>query len=336
MKLKNTVTHTGLLVLVGLFGIVVAGCSKSGTAVKEKKTETVYAVNTYKVGRESLDEYLEFGGDVAAVSSVDVLPDTGGKISHIYANVGDYVQKGQVIAAVNASRAGMTYSASPVKAPVSGTITLFPMVVGSMVSQSMSIAKISSTNELEIRSDVAERFISRVKTGQKAIVTFDAYPGATFTAKVFEVSPVLDQATRTMSIKLRLSPPDSRIKIGMYARIRLITDSHKNAIIVPAESVVTRSGKPYVFVIGQEKQPESASDKPKTKESAATEKEAVSYTIKLQQVSLGLHVDDKQEVTNGLAAGDQIVVKGQTLLNDGSLVNIISVVNDESPKSIEE
>ena len=102
--------------------------------------ETALAVNTYVAKAGNLDEYLEFGGDVVASSSVDVMPDTSGKISDIRVKVGDSVQRNQILARVDPSRPGMTYETSPIRAPVAGTITSLSVSVGSMVGPSMSIA----------------------------------------------------------------------------------------------------------------------------------------------------------------------------------------------------
>src|SRR5574344_3098311 len=153
------------------------GCAKKEEVVVQEEKETIFAVNAFKTSAGDLNGYLEFGGDIQAVSSVDVLPDTAGKLSRVFVSVGDYVKKDQVIAEVDASRPGMNYSASPVKAPISGTVTSFSPSIGTMVSPAMSMAKIAKTNELEIKTSVAERYISRIKLNQKAVVTFDAYPG---------------------------------------------------------------------------------------------------------------------------------------------------------------
>ncbi len=279
---------------------------KKAANEEEKEVETLYAVSTYKTVEGNLDDYLEFGGDVASVNEVMVLPDQGGKITNILVKVGDMVKKDQVIAYVNPLRAGVVYNDSPVKAPISGRITSLPVTVGSTVSQSSSVAKVARTDELEIRINIAERFISRITNGQSATVTFDAYPSIVFGAKVFEVSPVLDTSTRTMGVKLRLNPPDSRVKVGMYGRVRLVTDSVKNAIVLPSSALVTRDGKDYVFVITS----------PKSGKNAAV--------VGLKPVTKGISVDNNVEITKGLEIGEEVVIKGQTLLNDGSKVNVVS------------
>ena len=279
---------------------------KKAAAGEDKEVETLYAVSTYKTVAGNLDDYLEFGGDVASVNEVMVLPDQAGKVTNILVKVGDMVKKDQVIAYVNPLRAGVVYNDSPVKAPISGRITSLPVTVGSTVSQSSSVAKVARTDELEIRINIAERFISRITNGQSATVTFDAYPSIVFGAKVFEVSPVLDTSTRTMGVKLRLNPPDSRVKVGMYGRVRLVTDSVKNAIVLPSSALVTRDGKDYVFVITS----------PKSGKNAAV--------VGLKPVTKGISVDNNVEITKGLEIGEEVVIKGQTLLNDGSKVNVVS------------
>ena len=287
--------------------LTASGCKKGGASSKTvDEAEIIYAVSSYKTAPGNLDEYLEFGGDVDSSSAVNVMPDQAGKISRILVNVGDHVTKNQVIAYVDASRPGMNYSESPVRAPIAGRITSIPPTIGATVSQAVSVARIARTDDLEIKVNVAERFISRIKQGQTAIVTFDAYPSVEFGAKIFEVSPVLDTSTRTMGVKLRLNPPDPRVKVGMYGRVRLVTDSVKNAIVLPSSALVTRDGKNYVFVISS----------PKSGKNAAV--------VSLVPVTKGIAVDNKVEITKGLEVGDEVVIKGQTLLNDGSKVNIAS------------
>ena len=307
---KTSIIHMAVCASIAVYAVVFAtGCQKKQTAAVPETAEPeeiVYAVNGFKVSPGNLDEYLEFGGDVAPVSSVDVIPDQAGKISRILVNVGDSVQKDGILAYVDASRPGMNYKASPVKSPIAGRVVSFTPTIGSTVSQSMSIAKISSTNDLEIKTSVAERFISRIKNGQQATVSFDAYPDVKFSAQVFEVSPVLDTSTRTMAIKLRITPPDSRVKVGMYARIRLVTDSVQDAIVVPSSAIVSREGESYVFIV------------------SGTSGEGKG-AVRLQSVTKGITVDDKTEITSGLSVGDIIIHQGQSLLNDGSSVNVLSV-----------
>ena len=296
--MKKSLVITGALVLAAFS---ITGCSKK-TSGQKQEVEAVFAVNAYKVSPTNLDDYLEFGGNVDASSSVAVMPDTAGKISQLHVKVGQKVTKGQILAAVDASRPGMVFAASPVRSPVSGTVTYFPG--GTSVTQSSVIAKISSTNNLEIETSVPERFVSRISMNQKAKLSFNAYPGETFDAHIKEISPVLDTSSRTMSIKLAIDKQDPKIKIGMYAKIHLVTEQKKNVCVLPYGTVITRKGETFVFTVKDE----------------GEKKVAV-----LTPVRVGIRVDNLQEIEAGVIPGDIVITKGQTLLSDGSSVNVLSV-----------
>jgi RND family efflux transporter MFP subunit len=132
-----------------------------------------------------------------------------------------------------------------------------------------------------------------------------------FSARVFEVSPVLDTASRTLLVKLKIDPADSRIRAGMYARVRLITDVIEDAVVVPSTAIVYRNGKPYIFV------------------TRGTVEAGGKTTVQMIGVREGLTVDNQTEIQSGLKKDDIIIVKGQSLLSDDSRVKVVSVSQPE-------
>ncbi len=296
------------LIAAAIFTLASCGGDKGADAKAkdgkegEKAEATVFAVTTTEAAKGELKDYLEFGGDVAAKSNIDILPDAAGKISEVRVSVGDRVERNQVIAYVDPSRPGMKYEMSPVKSPIAGTITAVNVVPGSMVTQQISVGKVSKMEELEISMNVPERFVSKIKRGQYAYLRFDAYPGDVFIAKISEISPVLDTSSRTMAVKLELTERDPRIKAGMFARVKLITDTKSGIVKVPSTAIVNRFGEDFVFLV----------------EGGET------ATVRKQIVKVGIRVDDKAEILEGVSAGDEIVVRGQTLLENGSSVNVVS------------
>ncbi len=293
-----------ILIAVTVSAFVAKGAKARKDKDKDDKAETVFAVSTTTATKGELKDYLEFGGDVAAKSNVDVLPDAAGKVAEVKVRVGDEVAKNQVIATVDASRPGMNYALSPVKAPISGTVTAVNVVAGSMVSQQVPVAKVGKIETLEVSMNVPERYVSKIKKGQSAMLRFDAYPGEVFLATITEVSPVLDQSSRTMAVKLTPTRQDPRVRAGMFARVKLITDVRTGTVKVPAAAVVKRFDEEYVFAV-------VAGEEGKT-------------TVSRRKVKPGIRVDDKIEILEGLAAGEEIVVRGQTLLEDASTVNVVS------------
>jgi len=106
-----------------------------------------------------------------------------------------------------------------------------------------------------------------------------------------------------MAVKLSLSKSDARIKAGMFARVKLITDTRSGIVKIPATAVVNRFGEYFLFVV---------------------EKTETGATVRKQAVIPGIRIDDKIEIREGLKANDEIVIRGQTLLENGAEVKVVS------------
>ena len=264
----------------------------------EGPIETVFAVDTTTATGGEILDYLMISGDVVTRTSVDVYPETAGRLSRLPIRLGEYVARDQVIAEVDPSRPGMTFVASPVKSPIAGTVIALPVQEGATVSQAVPVARIGRLDELEVRARVAERFISKVRVGLDAVLRFDAYPEERFRAIVAELSPVVDPQSRTLEVRLRLAPPDRRIKAGMFGQIKIVTSRKQGIVKVPSDVLVQRFGTYYVFVV---------------KDGGAQRR----------KVNPGLQIDNKVEITEGLAAGEEVVLRGQTLLEDKSKVRVV-------------
>jgi RND family efflux transporter MFP subunit len=217
--------------------------------------------------------------------------------------VGDRVSKGSSIAEVDPSRPGMTYRTSIATAPIGGTIIALPAQVGMTVSQAVPLARISGGSALEIRLYIAERFISKMAMNLPCEITLDAWPGDMFQGSISEVSPTVDPASRTMEIKVNVSNAGSKLKAGMFAKVKVVTERKNNIVKIPSSAVINRFGEQYVFIIDKT-DPENP-------------------VVNKRPVVTGIIIDGIAEIQNGLSANDEIVVRGQTLLNEGVRVNIV-------------
>jgi multidrug efflux pump subunit AcrA (membrane-fusion protein) len=308
MKKMKTV----LLAVILIFPVLAfSGCERiKETYSKVKKTtdagaETtpVFAVNTIFASEGQIQDYLALSGDIIASSTVDTFSDAAGKVSRLFVSVGSRVQKGDPVAEVDPSRPGMEFIPSRVKAPVSGTVVALPAQLGMTVSQAVPLARISGTGGLETRLYVAERFISRISLNQPCEITLDAYPGEIFRGSISEVSPTVDATSRTMEIKVVVENPGAKLKAGMFAKVRVITARKEDIVKIPVSALVSRFGEQYIFVV----------------DSGDPEVPVVRKRI----VVPGIIIDGVMEILHGIAPNEEVVVRGQTLLDDGSQVNII-------------
>ncbi|MDR1252086.1 MAG: efflux RND transporter periplasmic adaptor subunit [Treponema sp.] len=263
----------------------------------------IFAVNTTTAVQGQIRDYIALSGDIIAGSTVDTYSEAAGKITRVYVSVGQWVNRGAPIAAVDPSRPGMTYRVSVATAPISGTVVTLPAQVGMTISQSVPLARISGGGALEIRLYVAERFISKMAMNLPCEITLDAWPGEVFQGSISEVAPTVDPASRTMEIRVNVNNAGSRLKAGMFAKVRVITERKENIVKIPASAMLDRFGEQYVFAV----------DRAGTAGSVARKRVIVP----------GILIDGALEVQQGLSPNEEIIVRGQTLLEDGSRVNII-------------
>lgn len=288
------------------FGKQASEADSGGTAeVHDAAVDTAsreapeFAVHAVSAVRGEITDYLELGGDVVSKGAVDAYPEASGKLTRLYKKVGEYVEKDEPLAVVDPSKPGMNYVAHTVTSPISGTITAMPVDEGATVAPSVPIAKIGRLDDLEIHSYVPERYISRVRTGMRAEIHLEAYPAVRFGARIVELSPVVDPVSRTMQITLTFDSYDRRVKSGMYASVMIRTETKTNTVLIPTDAILTRFGGTVVFVIADDGR------------------------VRLQPVTEGIRRGGVAEIVEGLAGDEEIVVAGQSLLEDGSEVRVV-------------
>jgi multidrug efflux pump subunit AcrA (membrane-fusion protein) len=265
----------------------------------------VFAVNTTTAVQGPIQDYIALSGDIIAGTQVDTFSEAAGKVAQVYVVVGQYVERGQRIAAIDPSRPGMDFQLSIVTAPIGGTVVTLPAQVGMTISQAVPLARIAGGSALEIQLYVAERFISRMSMNLPCEITLDAWPGEIFRGSIREISPTVDPASRTMEVKVNVANTGSRLKAGMFAKVKIVTERKDGIVKIPAGAMVSRFGEHYVYVV--QKNPE----KPEQN------------IVKKRIVVPGINIDGVLEIREGLTQGEEIVVRGQTLLDDGSLVNVV-------------
>jgi len=328
-----------------------ASCKNESAAGGPGLDAPVFAVNTTTAVQGQIWDYIALSGDIIAGSTVDVYSDVAGKVTRVYVDVGQRVGRGAPIAAVDPSKPGMNFIPGVANAPIAGTVIALPAQVGATVSQAVPLARISGNNALEIKVYVAERFISKVAMNQTCEITLDAWPGEVFRGTVTEVSPVVDPASRTMEIKINVSNQGDKLKEGMFAKVKLITEQKESIVKIPASALIQRFGEDYVYIV------EEAPPEEKTEEEAAAEKKgffarlfgkkekageenaakagaeaasndppAKNYVVKKRVVKTGILIDGVLEIQDGLKPNEEFVIKGQTLLNDGARINIVERV----------
>lgn len=183
--------------------------------------------------------------------------------------------------------------------PISGVVTARNFDPGDMCGSAPILVIGQLSPYVNVMINVTETDYDKIKNGMEVGVTFDGFPGETFTGKVKRIHPTVNPSTRTFTAEISINNPQQRIKPGMFARV-VINLGTANHVVVPDRAVVkqTGSGNKYVYVYNDG---------------------VVSYN----KVELGQRLDDSYEIISGVNDKDLVVISGQAQLINGSKVQLL-------------
>jgi cobalt-zinc-cadmium efflux system membrane fusion protein len=133
-------------------------------------------------------------------------------------------------------------------APIAGKVVSNTVVLGQMVDESTEILTIMDPRMLWVDAEIYEKDIAKLRTGQDVVISVPAYPNATFSGSITYISDVLDDDTRTITVRTEVPNADNRLKPGMFADVTIELDTNGGAIAVPVDAVLDDEGDRLVFI----------------------------------------------------------------------------------------
>jgi len=185
-----------------------------------------------------------------------------------------------------------------IRAPFAGTVGLRQVSMGAYLKAGDDIVRLDRIDALKLDFRVPEVFLGRLRQDQPVSVRLDAYPGESFTGRVYAFETAVDDKTRTVLARAGVANPGARLKPGMFARVTLELGSRANAVLVPEQALVPRGDKNFVFRV-------------------------VDGKAVLTEVATGSRSPGEVEITKGVAAGEVVVTDGQMKLQNGTLVSVL-------------
>jgi HlyD family secretion protein len=182
-----------------------------------------------------------------------------------------------------------------ITSPVTGFIARRAVDPGAFVGQNNPIVDVVDITSVRLVANVVERDLKQLQAGNATIVEVDAFPGEKFSGRIARVSPVLDPATRTAPIEVEVPNPTFRLKPGMYARVGVVTETKKEALVAPANSVVDLGGRRGVFQV-------------------------LNGAAVFRAVQVGTEQLDRVEILGGIPEGEEVITTGAGALRDGDRV----------------
>ncbi|MBK8481792.1 MAG: efflux RND transporter periplasmic adaptor subunit [Proteobacteria bacterium] len=190
-----------------------------------------------------------------------------------------------------------------IAAPISGTVVSKPAELGEWVGPSTPILELADLGTLEVEVDVPEARLQQVRAGAPCEIVLDAFPQRRERGEVVRVSPRLNRAKATATVKVRFVDPVSELRPEMAARVAFLRGAALDAasvqappkVIVPAAAVVRRGPAALVFVVDGDR-------------------------VRLQPVQLGPAFGGGFELLAGPPSGTRLVSNPPAGLADGQRI----------------
>jgi HlyD family secretion protein len=182
-----------------------------------------------------------------------------------------------------------------IRAPDDGLIVKREAHIGDITTAGKPLFAMVRDNRLEMRAQVPDTDLAQIQPGQIVYISSSKNPGSKVSARVREISPQVDNASRLGTVRIDI-PDDAGFLPGTFVHGELHL-GNQIVLAIPSKAVVSRQGQSAVFVLNGNK-------------------------VTLQAVQTGSRAEDLVEILSGVNQGDQIVVAGAGFLKDGDTVRL--------------
>ncbi|MBK8726130.1 MAG: efflux RND transporter periplasmic adaptor subunit [Holophagaceae bacterium] len=190
-------------------------------------------------------------------------------------------------------RTGQPTKTLTIFSPASGVVTAKNLVEGARVTPADIPFEITDLSRVWVLVDIYEAELGRAKVGTPAEFTVQASPGKTFQGRVAFLDPVMDPKTRTAKARVEFANPKGELKPEMFGEVLFRTQGRKG-LLVPLDAVLDAGTSKVAFLaLGDGR-------------------------FEPRVVTIGTTVGEQVEITSGLKAGDEVVVRANFLVDSES------------------
>jgi len=180
-----------------------------------------------------------------------------------------------------------------IRAPFNGVIGLRNISEGSYITPATRIAALQNINQIKVEFSVPEKYANTIQKGSNVLFTTEGKKQ--LHAKIYAIEPKIDDVTRNVIMRAICANPKQEILPGSFAKVSIVTSTNTNAYLIPTQAIVPILKGQKVYV-------------------------AQGDSVIERKVKTGVRKDDVIEVTEGLKAGDEVVVEGVMYLRQGAKV----------------
>ena len=178
------------------------------------------------------------------------------------------------------------------RAQASGVVMEKRAIAGMRFMPGDMLYQIADLSSVWVLADVFEQDLGLVRLGQKVKITVDAYPDKSFTGTVTFIYPSVAAETRTAKVRIELPNPAGQLKPAMYARVDIASHKGGDKVLAVPDSAVLDTGTRQLVLVQRSE-----------------------GAFEPRPVKLGMRSDGYIEVTDGIQAGESVVVSANFLID---------------------
>jgi len=181
---------------------------------------------------------------------------------------------------------------TPIYAPIAGAIVQRKVGPGQYVISGASdpVFVIGDLSTLWLLANVRESDEGKLQVGQPVDFRVLSFPGRRFETKVSYVTPMIDPATRRVTVRATVANPELLLRPEMFATVTIFVGDPQSSPAVPQEAIIYEGDSARVWI-------------------------AVDKTLELRRIKVGLTNGTLVQVVEGLEAGDKVVTRGSVFID---------------------
>jgi multidrug efflux system membrane fusion protein len=191
------------------------------------------------------------------------------------------------------------------RSPLDGTIIKRMAEAGALVGPGTPGFVVADTTSVKVLFGAPQLVIRRLKQGQPLSISTDTYPGESFSGRISSLAPAAEPGSLVFDVEVTVPNRDGRLKPGMVASLEIAGEEAAPEIAIPLAAIIrspVKTGGYAVFVV--------------------EDRDGRTYA-RMRDVGLGRMISNGVAVTNGLRAGERVIVTGAKIVADGEAVEIL-------------
>ncbi|HED07716.1 MAG TPA: HlyD family efflux transporter periplasmic adaptor subunit [Ignavibacteria bacterium] len=205
-----------------------------------------FGIKVKEVGPGTIQLHSELTGEIIPdpTKVARIIPRFAGIVREVRKNIGDHLEKGEVIAVIESNESLVRYE---VKSSIAGTIIKIHLTPGEVIVDDKHSVTVADLSSVWANLSIYQKDLLKIKVGQVSIIS--TIDGSRFSkSNIFYISPIVDEQTRTATARVKLNNSSGIWKPGMFITAKVATTRKTVSMVVNKNAIQIFKGQTVVFV----------------------------------------------------------------------------------------